>query len=283
MNSKQQVPYTIVPDTYNHRSNQHIKVLRRNAIVTVVHTFLFCCGVHLIDVNMSFSIPTAPLHPYAVNVELHLQPDRREEFLKIIKYDAQQTIRTEPGAIQFTIGMDTTDTDKFHLHEQYQTKDDFDHHCTTTHYQEWNDFCATKPFVSDPIVQFYQCCNERVTTTTTTTTTSNVVQPSEVYCLNVELCIREDVRDEFLRVIQNNQFGSRDKTKEPLCLQYDFGESTTIPNHFYFHEQYIGSDKGREGFIAHTKSDHFAKWEQFAASKTFTKEPVVSFFQSISY
>ena len=211
--------------------------------------------------------------PFAVNVELSVSPERRDEFLKIIIYDAQQTIQTEPGAVQFTLGTDTGNDNKFYLHEQYNTKKDFDYHCATAHFKVWDDFCNTKPFVSDPIVQFYQCQSERVNSHDTL---------SPTYCLNVELCIRPEVRDEFISVIQNNQLGSR--TKEPLCVQYDYGESTTTPNHFYFHEQYIGKDNGKEGFDQHSQSDHFKKWEEFVADKNpFTKEPVVSFFQSIPH
>ena len=223
--------------------------------------------------------PVAPssttIRPFAVNVELHLQPERHDEFLQIIKYDAQQTIQNEPGAVQFTIGTDTNNENKFHLHEQYNTETDFDYHCTTEHFQKWQNFCNTKPFVSDPIVQFYQCLNDRVLSPLSLSTTTS-------YCLNVELCIRPEVRDEFISVIQNNQLGSR--TKEPLCVQYDYGESTTTPNHFYFHEQYIGKENGKEGFEQHTQSDHFKKWEDFVATANpFTKDPVVRFFESIPY
>jgi quinol monooxygenase YgiN len=96
----------------------------------------------------------------------------------------------------------------------------------------------------------------------------------------VELCIKEDMRQEFLSVIENNQRGSR---AEPLCLQYDFGESTKERNTFYFHEQYTGEDEGKEGFDAHTVAPHFRKWEEFAAKSPFTKDPAVYFFKTIDY
>ncbi len=224
--------------------------------------------------SLATIITTTPMRPFGVNVELHLRPERKNEFLQIISYDAQQTMQTEPGAVQFTVGADTLEDDKFHLHEQYVTKDDFDHHCTTTHFQSWQAFCDTQPFVTDPIVQCYQCLQDRVVTEPPTA--------SGVYCLNVELCIRPEVREEFLAVIQNNQYGSR--TTEPLCVQYDYGESSSTPNHFYFHEQYIGKDNGKEGFEQHSQSDHFQKWEEFVArTNPFTKDPVVRFFTSIQY
>jgi quinol monooxygenase YgiN len=224
-----------------------------------------------------------PLRPFAVNVELHLLPERRDEFIKIITYDAKQTMETETGSLQFTIGTNTLDRNKFHLHEQYRTSQDFDVHCATSHFQMWKDFCETQPFVSDPIVQLYQCCSDRVHHDHPPPDSTGSSTPSTTYCLNVELCIRPEVRDEFLTVIENNQIGSR-STKEPFCIQYDYGESISTPNHFYFHEQYIGNENGKEGFDQHTQSDHFKRWEEFvAATNPFTKEPVVSFFESIPY
>jgi (4S)-4-hydroxy-5-phosphonooxypentane-2,3-dione isomerase len=247
------------------------------SILTKYHcaSFLLFLLVPVQD-TMSLVPPaaTSGIRPFALNVELNILPERRDEFMKIITYDAQQTIQTEPGSVQFTMGADTVNENKFHLHEQYRTKKDFDDHCATAHFKAWDDFCKTKPFLVDPIVQFYQCESERVN--------PSIDALSPIYCLNVELCIRPEVRDEFIAVIQNNQLGSR--TKEPLCVQYDYGESTTTPNHFYFHEQYIGKDHGKEGFDQHAQSDHFKKWEEFVAdTNPFTKEPVVSFFQSIPY
>ena len=54
------------------------------------------------------------------------------------------------------------------------------------------------------------------------------------------------------------------------------GESEGEPNTFYFHEEY----KDKEGFLAHTKTPHFAAWEKFASSDPFTKPPEVVFFWS---
>ena len=95
----------------------------------------------------------------------------------------------------------------------------------------------------------------------------------------MELNIKPEVRDEFMYVILNNQKGT--EKAEPLCLQYHFGESIDTPNTFYFHEQYMGEDKGKEGFVAHSKSPHFAKWEQFVATSPFTKDPTIHFHRTL--
>jgi hypothetical protein len=49
---------------------------------------------------------TAFSGPIALNVKVSVKPERREDFLKIIQYDAEQTLLTEPGALQFTVGED---------------------------------------------------------------------------------------------------------------------------------------------------------------------------------
>ena len=82
-----------------------------------------------------------------------------------------------------------------------------------------------------------------------------------LYCLNVQLCIKPERRDEFLATIKANQAGTL--SKEPLAVTYLFGEDETTPNTFHFHEKY----KGRAGFEAHTKAPHFAVWETFARGR----------------
>jgi quinol monooxygenase YgiN len=207
-------------------------------------------------------------HTFALNVKCGLKPDRRDEFLRVIQADAVKTIQTEPGALQFTLGCDNSDANVFYFHEQYQTKSDFEHHCSTAHFLAWKEFCATEPFTLSPIVEFFHCVQHEPIK----------VDQRRAFCLNVKLCVKPEMRPEFLAVIDNNQKCSR---REPLCLQYDYGESTEIANTFHFHEQYMGDQDGKEGFDAHARSAHFGLWEEFAAKDTFTSEPVVNFFQSI--
>ncbi|KAK3278702.1 hypothetical protein CYMTET_13378 [Cymbomonas tetramitiformis] len=94
-----------------------------------------------------------------------------------------------------------------------------------------------------------------------------------VYCLNVSLYVKPERREEFLETIRANAQGTR--TKEPLALEYSWGESATESNTFHFHEKY----KGRAGFEAHTQASHFADWEKFAGSDPFSKEPKVEFYE----
>ena len=95
------------------------------------------------------------------------------------------------------------------------------------------------------------------------------------YCLNVNIYVKPERRDEFIENIKNNQLNTL--LNEPLAIQYTWGESTSEPNTFYFHEEY----ESVEGFQAHTKSEHFAKWEKFANSNPFAKPPEVMFFTTM--
>ena len=229
---------------------------------------------HLVFILLSLFVvqqmsTTAFSGPIALNVKVSVKPERREDFLNVIQYDAEQTLLTEPGALQFTVGEDVESANVFYFHEQYKTMKDVDFHKGTPHFQKWVEFQATDPFTEALTVDLYQCNHD-----------PTPVPMRPAYCLNVQLCIQPDVRDEFLKVILNNQEGSR---KEPLCLQYDFGENIQTPNVFHFHEQYTGEEDGKEGFNAHTAAPHFAVWDEFASkgAGVFVKDPVVNFFRTI--
>jgi autoinducer 2-degrading protein len=226
-------------------------------LIAPLAVLLLCHHVH---VAMSFNV-------LALNVKLAVKPDRRVEFLDVIQMDGAETLAKEPGALQFVLGEDTSTNNVFYLHEQYKSLDDFRYHESTPHFAKWKAFCATGPFHQDPIVDIYECQHDPVQ-----------VPVRAAFSLNVELCIKPELREEFLKVINNNQRGSR---AEPLCLQYDYGESITTPNSFYFHEQYKGDNEGKQGFDAHAIAPHFVKWEEFAATDPFTKPPVVSFLKNI--
>jgi len=92
-----------------------------------------------------------------------------------------------------------------------------------------------------------------------------------VVALNVILRVKPEVRDPFLKVILNNQKGTLNKELEPLALEYNFGEDSSEPNTFHFHEKYLGE----EGVAAHNAAPHFLEWEEFAQTNPFTAPPEV--------
>jgi len=218
-----------------------------------------------ITTSHAFSVSSPPLQPpYCINLKCTIQSSRRDEFLALVKDNQRLTLQEEPDALQYVVGQDVSTENTFYIHEQFSSVDGFLAHKETAHNANWQAFRATDPFVEDPVVKFYHG-----------THTSVKVPVRSAYCVDVELCIDAAVRDEFLDVIQENARGSNED--EPLCLQYTWGEDINTPNIFYFHEEYLG----KEGFDAHAASEHFAKWETFAATEPFTKPPVVSFYKTI--
>ena len=96
------------------------------------------------------------------------------------------------------------------------------------------------------------------------------------FCLNVNVFVKPERREDFLKAIAVNSAGTL--SNEPLNISYIWGESTTEKNTFHFQEQF----RGEEGFIAHTNSPHFAVWKEFADAEDspFWKPPVVVFFET---
>ena len=99
----------------------------------------------------------------------------------------------------------------------------------------------------------------------------NAVSPDPLVALNVILRIKPEVREEFLKVILNNQKGTMNKELEPLAIEYTFGEDANEPNTFHFHEKYVGE----EGIAAHNRAPHFLVWEEFAGTDPFSAPPEV--------
>ena len=80
--------------------------------------------------------------------------------------------------------------------------------------------------------------------------------------LQVSFDVKPERREDFLSAIRANEAATN---KEPLNRAYLWGEDTTTPNRFHFHEEYHGS----AGFEAHKTSAHFADWEVFVSTDPF--------------
>lgn len=72
---------------------------------------------------------------YVVTVIFNIDPESWEEFLTLLKKNAEETLK-EPGCIQFDISNDM-EYNVF-LYEIYQSKEVFDQHVKTVHYDEFS-------------------------------------------------------------------------------------------------------------------------------------------------
>jgi quinol monooxygenase YgiN len=221
--------------------------------------------------SLSMRSSSSGPHPYCVNFKCKVQVSRRDDFISLVRKNQRLTLDEEPEALQYIVGEDTEEENVFYIHEQFTSSEGFAAHRDTQRNAAWQEFKATNPFEEDggdPTTNFYHGTHSAIK-----------IPVRDAFCLNVQLCIKPDVRDEFLEVIENNARGSNED--EPLCLQYDWGEDTYQPNVFHFHEEYTGADAGKEGFDVHALAPHFTKWEEFAATGPFTKPPVVSFYRTL--
>eukprot|EP00584_Thalassiosira_punctigera_P001976 CAMPEP_0172526284 /NCGR_PEP_ID=MMETSP1067-20121228/1226_1 /TAXON_ID=265564 ORGANISM="Thalassiosira punctigera, Strain Tpunct2005C2" /NCGR_SAMPLE_ID=MMETSP1067 /ASSEMBLY_ACC=CAM_ASM_000444 /LENGTH=248 /DNA_ID=CAMNT_0013309755 /DNA_START=97 /DNA_END=843 /DNA_ORIENTATION=- len=207
-----------------------------------------------------------PSSAFAINVRFRVLPAREAEFLSAIKENVRKTMEEEPNALQFALGRDVDDPLTYYLHEEYESRSDHSEtHRETDHFKKCMEFFGTDPFAEPHVADEFELCHEGP---------SAKIANAEAVCLNVELCIKPEVREEFLAVIRQNKAGS---DEEPLCLQYSWGENVNEPNTFHFHEQYVGE----EGVAAHNAAPHFAKWEEFASTGPFARPPVVQKFSAL--
>jgi len=213
--------------------------------------------------------------PLALNYKVSVLPEKREEWLKQIKEDQTCARRDEEGNLQFSITEDTESPNTFILHEQFADELAFTAHTESPHFKRYDEFCkAAKPFDGEPELYLFSPLEEGADWVK-----NKRDIPTTAFCVTVNLYPKSEVRDEFLQVIKNNKKGTDDT--EPLALQYTFGESTTKPNVFHFHEQYSGEEGGKQGFDAHAASAHFADWESFVDTDPFVKPPEVFFSKII--
>eukprot|EP00542_Grammatophora_oceanica_P017450 CAMPEP_0194029916 /NCGR_PEP_ID=MMETSP0009_2-20130614/3546_1 /TAXON_ID=210454 /ORGANISM="Grammatophora oceanica, Strain CCMP 410" /LENGTH=100 /DNA_ID=CAMNT_0038669739 /DNA_START=168 /DNA_END=470 /DNA_ORIENTATION=+ len=80
--------------------------------------------------------------PFAVVVECEIEPDRMDEFLKMIETNAKET-RKEPGCIRFDVLRSQDAQNKFFFYELYKDASAIDHHKAQPHYNLWADFKAS--------------------------------------------------------------------------------------------------------------------------------------------
>jgi len=77
--------------------------------------------------------------PFAVVVEAEIKEDRMDEFLELIKKNAEET-RKEPGCIRFDVLRSQSNSNQFFFYELYENIEAIDYHKKQAHYNLWADF-----------------------------------------------------------------------------------------------------------------------------------------------
>ena len=89
---------------------------------------------------------------FVIFAEIKLKPDCLEAYIPLIKYDAEHSLRDEPGCKLFHILLPEEDSgDVVHLYEVYESEEDFKVHQLTPHFTHY--FKETKALIEGRVIQ----------------------------------------------------------------------------------------------------------------------------------
>jgi autoinducer 2-degrading protein len=83
-------------------------------------------------------------------VEVNVKPERLDDFLELIKYDAEHSENDEPGCLRFDVLRDTEDPHKFFYYEVYRDEAARMAHRETPHYKHYASESADM-FTGSPV------------------------------------------------------------------------------------------------------------------------------------
>jgi hypothetical protein len=129
-----------------------------------------------------------------------------------------RTMDQEPHALQFVLGQDVDNDNVYYLHEEYASRTDHaDTHSKTDHYKDCMEFFATEPFTeplqADKFALLHDAPSEKIIP-------SSLSLSSGIFCVNAQLCVKSELRDEFLLILDNLKQHADDPDNEPLCIQF---------------------------------------------------------------
>lgn len=75
----------------------------------------------------------------ALNVSLHVIPERLDDFLAAIETNAERTFTDEPGCLYFDVAQDLADPHHFLFHEIYVDEAAVDAHRAAPHFAQWRE------------------------------------------------------------------------------------------------------------------------------------------------
>ena len=91
------------------------------------------------------------MYVVAVNFEIH--ETSIEEFMTIMKRQAQNSLTREPGCQQFDVSVSTDDPLQVFLYEVYDDRAAFEEHLQTEHFKEFDE--RSKPLFKSKSAQFF--------------------------------------------------------------------------------------------------------------------------------
>ena len=72
-------------------------------------------------------------------VNLHVKPDKVEDFVRAIMENARSAVRDEPGCLRFDVSQDLEDPSRIYLYEVYEDDEALEAHRQAPHFLKWRD------------------------------------------------------------------------------------------------------------------------------------------------
>lgn len=84
-----------------------------------------------------------------LHVTVQVKPERLDQFLEAVRYDAIHSERDEPGCLRFDIVQDRDDPNRLYFYEVYRDEAALETHRQTTHFklyaEQSKDWLAAPP------------------------------------------------------------------------------------------------------------------------------------------
>ena len=196
-----------------------------------------------------------------VAVKVTVQEGRLDDFFKAIEVDARGSRDpvADPGCLRFDVLRSQQDPMSFLLYEIYEDAKAMEQHRSSAHFKAWTDFKASggldesktqRLSLEASSIGDWALQKEGPGTTVTG------------LALLVTAEIKEDKIEDFLRMLEKEVAGNRDKTLDPGCLRFDLLRFQDAPNKFVAYEIYTDA----EGLKSHMATDHFKPWLDFQSA-----------------
>jgi len=194
----------------------------------------------------------------AVFVTVEIQPDRVKDFIVAMEEDVTKSRMKDldPGCLRFDLLQDRDNPNKFVFYEVYTDDDAAAFHKTTSHYNAWADFKKSGGVVSQEVIKAAMDTVPGGWAFQSTSTTGTGPTASAVL---VDVVIKEDRIDDFLKAMEDDVVKSRQETE---CFRFDLLRDRDQPNRFFFYEAY----KDDESVAFHKTTAHYKSWADFVDS-----------------
>eukprot|EP00933_Yihiella_yeosuensis_P044844 TRINITY_DN40119_c0_g1_i1.p1 TRINITY_DN40119_c0_g1~~TRINITY_DN40119_c0_g1_i1.p1 ORF type:complete len:521 (+),score=88.62 TRINITY_DN40119_c0_g1_i1:161-1723(+) len=209
--------------------------------------------------------------PIAVIVTLEVRKESTDEFLDIMAANAEGA-RAEPGCLRFDLLQDSANPRRFVMYELFESDEALALHKETAHCKNWGDFqYSSKEHI----------CGKQVLRAKAWNTEGP--DDSRALCVDLpvaillELEIRSECMEEFLKVMELNATGARAETG---CLRFDLLRSQDHPCRFASYEVF----RSVKALQAHKETLHCKRWGSFqygssrpVLSKSFLQTQAVDY------